>query len=372
MLLGGLLHAGVDRDYLLSHLEKLKLPGLEFTVEDTIINGISALQVNINSEKRQDLRTLPAILKLLEKSDLPKSITQKATDVFHNLAKAEAKIHRLEIAKVHFHEVGALDTIVDIVGTIVSLDYLNITRLICSPLPAGHGFIKCDHGLIPNPAPATTELLINAPVYGVDLPQELVTPTGAALVATLCDGFGPQPPLAITAVGYGAGTRTLSNGQPNLLRVIVGKEIAVEESQQVEVIECNLDDYSPEGFPYLYELLFAKGALDVTLTPVQMKKGRPGYTIQVISAPASSMILKDIILTETSAIGLRFRQENRQTLKRKIVQVKTRWGQVAAKQIDSPVGPVIYPEYEECRQIALQHQVPLQAVYNAVRNSGKN
>lgn len=369
MLLGALIHAGLDQHHLSRELSKLPLDGLDLQVEEKNIHAISGIKVHISSDRRQELRTLPTILQILETSDLDKTVINRTTDVFRALAQAEAKVHAVSIDKVHFHEVGALDTIVDVVGTIIGLQYLGISQLLCSPLPLGNGFIKCAHGLLPLPAPAVCELLQGIPTYGIELQQEIVTPTGAALIATLADGFGPMPPMAISATGYGAGTHILANGQPNLLRFIWGEAIDVSENQDVEVIETNIDDWSPEGFPYLCELLFGKGALDVTLAPVQMKKGRPGFTLQVISPPAAAQILKDIILSETTAIGLRFRKESRRTLQRERVEVTTSWGKIAAKRVHTPQGTVIYPEYEECRKIALHHQVPLQEVYNEVRNT---
>jgi len=367
MLLGALLHAGLDRHLLAEELDKLHLDGLELLIEGTSVNAIGSTKVSVSSDRRQELRTLPAILHLLATSALDQKIIHRAGEVFKALARAEAKVHAIAVEKVHFHEVGALDTIVDVVGTIIGLHNLGITGLFCSPLPMSHGFVRCDHGMLPLPAPAVCELLQGVPTYGVELEQELVTPTGAALIATLVDNFGPLPPIAIAATGYGAGSHTLTNGQPNLLRIIVGTAIDTVEEQRVEVIETNLDDWSPEGFPYLLELLFNQGALDVTLTPIQMKKGRPGFTLQVISSPAFAHQLKEILLTETTAIGLRFRNESRRTLQREKVTVMTRWGEVMAKKVLTPAGTKIYPEYEECRRIAAQFRIPLQDVYNEVR-----
>jgi uncharacterized protein (TIGR00299 family) protein len=368
MLLGALLHAGLDRQLLTEELAKLNLDGLEFQVEEKSDNAISGIKVTISSDRRQELRTLPAILQILEKSELDRSIKNRASDVFRALARAEAKVHAIPVDRVHFHEVGALDTIVDVVGTVIGLHHLGITRLFCSFLPTSHGFVKCAHGLLPLPAPAVCELLLGIPTYGVELQQELITPTGAALVATIAEGFGPLPPMVITATGYGAGSRTLTNGQPNLLRIIIGKAINLTEEQSVEVIETNLDDWSPEGFPYLCDLLFGQGALDVTLAPIQMKKGRPGFTLQVISPPAYAHLLKDIILSETTGIGLRFRTESRRTLQREKIAVMTKWGEIMAKKVCTPTGTVIYPEYEECRKIACRFKVPLQNVYHEVRS----
>lgn len=368
MLLGALLHAGLDRQLLSCELDKLHLDDLQFDIEEKSINAISGIKVTISSNRRQELRTLPAILHLLKTSDLEPGIKDRAADVFQALARAEAKVHNVPIDKVHFHEVGALDTIVDIVGTIIGLHHLGISRLFCSFLPTGHGFVQCAHGLLPLPAPAVCELLQGIPTYGVELQQELITPTGAALIARLVDDFGPLPPMIPTATGYGAGSHVLTNGQPNLLRIIIGKAIDPSEQQTVEVIESNLDDWSPEGFPYLSELLFDQGALDVTIAPIHMKKGRPGFALQVISSPACADQLKDIILSETTAIGLRFRKESRRTLPRQQVTVVTRWGEVEAKKVHTPAGTTIYPEYEECRKIAVRHKIPLQQVYNEIRS----
>lgn len=372
MLLGALLHCGADSRTLMSDLEKLGLDGLEVKINETRVNSIAAYHLDICSTRRQEFRNLPQILDILNKSGLKADIIDRSTDVFTSLAEAEAKVHGIGIEKVHFHEVGALDTIVDIVGTVLCLSYLGIKRIICSPLATGQGFVNCDHGVLPLPAPAVCELLTDIPVYGVDIRQELITPTGAALIKTLATDFGPLPAMKIEATGYGAGTRILENKQPNLLRCIIGESAAgVSESQRVDIIETNLDDWNPEGFQHLAYLLFERGALDVALIPIHMKKGRPGFTLQVISTPAFSHIIKQTIFSETTSIGLRFRQEERSTLVRKQVSVKTAWGEVAAKEVHGPDGIIIYPEYEECRKVATAHKVPLKEVYHQVQSFRK-
>lgn len=369
MLLGALVHAGLDHQLLVRELGKLRLEGLDVRVEKKDVNAISCIKVTVSSDRRQELRTLPDILHILEQSGLEQTITARAGDVFTALARAEARVHAIPMDRVHFHEIGALDTLVDVVGTIIGLQQLHITRLYCSPLPTSHGFVKCAHGLLPLPAPAVCELLQGIPTYGVDLQQELITPTGAALVHVLAEAFGPLVPMTISATGYGAGSHSLANGQPNLLRIIIGEAAELSEEQRVEVIETNLDDWSPEGFPHLSEMLFAQGALDVTITPTQMKKGRPGFVLQVISAPAKAHALKETVLSETTAIGLRFRQESRRTLPREKIDIATRWGNIPAKKVRTPTGTAIYPEYEECRKIAQKHKVPLQEVYREVRSN---
>ncbi len=370
MLLGAVIAAGAKAERIEEELAKLALPGLSISVEQKTVQSISGIKVAIGSTSDQQLRTLPAIVALLEQSDFTREVRDQAVQVFTALAHAEAKVHAIPVDRVHFHEIGALDTIVDVVGTIFGLQLLGVRRLVASPLPLGRGFVRCDHGLLPLPAPAVCELLQGVPTYGVELSQELITPTAAALLVTLADSFGPMPPMRIGATGYGVGSHRLDNGQPNLVRLIIGEGLDSGEAQLVEVIETNLDDWSPEGFPYLCERLFAKGAVDVTLSPVQMKKGRPGFTLQVISPTAAAHPLKELILTETTAIGLRFRQEERRTLPREAVTVDTRWGEVIAKKVLTPTGWTVHPEYEACRQLAGRLGLPLQAVYNEVRNKG--
>lgn len=370
MLLGAIIAAGAKVERIEEELGKLSLPGLSVSVEKKSIQAISGIKVAIGSTSEQQLRTLPAIVALLEQSALTREVRDRAAQVFTALAQAEAKVHAIPVDRVHFHEVGALDTIVDVVGTIFGLQLLGVRRLVVSPLPLGRGFVRCDHGLLPLPAPAVCELLQGVPTYGLELTQELITPTAAALLATLADSFGPMPPMWIGATGYGVGSHRLDNGQPNLVRLIIGEGLDSGEAQLVEVIETNLDDWSPEGFPYLCERLFATGALDVTLCPVQMKKGRPGFTLQVISPTAAAHPLKELILTETTAIGLRFRQEERRTLPREAVTVPTRWGEIIAKKVLTPTGWTVHPEYEACRELAGRLKLPLQTIYNEVRSKG--
>ena len=218
----------------------------------------------------------------------------------------------------------------------------------------------------PCPRPAVCELLQGVPTYGVELSQELVTPTGAAIVKALATGYGPMPPMTMTGVGYGAGSQELANGQPNLLRLIIGTARIAVEAQEVEVIETHLDDWSPETFPYLSERLFALGALDVALIPIQMKKGRPGFLLRVICDRAAALAIKECILSETTAIGLRFRTEQRWTLPREGGTVPTRWGAVRVKKVTTPTGEVLTPEYEDCKRVATTNNVPIKEVYAEV------
>jgi len=366
MFLGALIDAGLSRQLLEHELAKLKLEPYEFQVVETKIQSITATSISIESKSQQRFRNLADITEILSRSALEKPVIRKSLAVFQCLAEAEAKVHGKPVNEIHFHEVGALDTIIDVVGTVAGLHLLGIKKVYCSPLPLGRGFVNCAHGNLPLPAPAVCNLLKDIPVYGIDAARELVTPTGAALAATLVDQFGEIPAITPTATGYGAGDWPGTDDRPNLLRLIMGYSEIVEEAQQVEVIETNLDDWSPEGFPFLCDRLFASQALDVSLIPIQMKKGRPGFCLRVIARFQDSPKLKEIILTETSAIGLRYRTEQRLTLPRTFVEVNTRWGRVTAKKVEMANGSKIYPEYESCRLIAEKHSLSLDTVYREV------
>ncbi|MBU0945673.1 MAG: nickel pincer cofactor biosynthesis protein LarC [Proteobacteria bacterium] len=372
MFLGALLHAGLDLELLEKELARLEGVDFLLTVSNELRCGIGCKQVTITSPSDQQFRHLDDILTLLDRSRLAPEIIHRARQVFTLLAEAEAKIHNVALQKIHFHEVGAVDTIVDIVGTLIGLHHLGISKLVCSPLPMGRGFVRCAHGTLPLPAPAVCELVTGIPVYGVEQELELVTPTGAALVAGLADDFGPMPFMTVQSCGYGAGNHHLSKEQPNLLRLLIGQPKAGKECQQVEIIETHLDDWNSEGFPYLCNLLFSQGALDVSLSPLIMKKGRPGQLLRVIAAPAHTLELKQTILSETTAIGLRFRREERMTLEREAVMILTPWGEIAAKKVQTPRGPVISPEYEACRKVAATNNVPLSRVYQAVSCGEEN
>lgn len=364
MFLGALLNAGLSQEALLETLGLLKLPGWELKCAPVAQSGLQAGLVHIQAEETGMHRHLSDIQTILEQSDLEPLIAERSLAVFTRLAEAEAHIHGTIPAKVHFHEVGALDAIIDIVGTVAGLHLLGIDEVICSPLPfPGAAWVHCRHGDIPLPAPAVCELLKGVPVYGENLQQELVTPTGAALVAELSSSFGPLPPMTLESTGYGAGTLHRQDGRPNLLRVMIGRKQTVEEARQVEVIETHLDDWNPELWPYVAEKLMRKGALDVSLVPIQMKKGRPGFLLRLLAAPARAMHLKDTILNETSAIGLRFYRVQRMTLPRAYIELKTPWGAVRAKKVTSSEGIRITPEYEDCVRLAEEQDIPLQNIY---------
>lgn len=366
MFLGALLDAGLPREELQDQLAALAVTGFRLHVEKKISASISATRVTIEMAGDQPHRSWRAIQTLLAESDLPEPVRDKSHRIFRLLAEAEGKIHNCPPEEVHFHEVGGLDAIIDIVGTVIGLEWLGVEKIYCSPLPMPSGWVRCRHGDLPLPAPAVCELLAGVPVYGVELRQELLTPTAAAIIRGLAAEFGPMPPMTITSTGYGAGSRDSADGRPNLLRIFTGRQYQVAEALAIEVIETNIDDYAPEGFPFLYEKLFDQGALDVLLIPVHMKKGRPGFLLQVLCDPVNGPAVKQTILSETTAIGLRFRREHRQILPRRYGSVVTRWGRVEVKEVATPVGPALYPEYEDCRRLAVEHGIPLKNVYAAV------
>ena len=313
-------------------------------------------------------RGLKEIREIIRKANISESAKNTAIAIFEALGAAEAKVHDSEIEKIHFHEVGAADAIVDIVCAVVGAEALHVDEIICSTLNLGGGTVKCAHGTFPVPAPATVELLKGVPVYSSGLQAELVTPTGAAIVKTLAKRFASFPEMKIEKAGYGAGTRDLP-GQANVVRLTIGEaqpELATKTSREtITVLEANLDDLNPQVFGYVMDRLLEEGALDAFGVPVQMKKNRPGTLLTVLCKPEDAAKLTQLIFTETTTLGVRRRDEVRQTLARRWENVRTPWGEVRIK-IASMNGTVTNyaPEYEDCRRIALEHHVPLKSVMN--------
>ncbi len=309
-------------------------------------------------------RSLKTILGIIDAAPLKDSVKLIAARAFELLGEAEAAIHSIPIEKVHFHEVGAVDTIVDIVCAAAGCDALGVDRWMASPLNVGSGTVKCAHGTLPVPAPATLALLGDAPVYAAGAPMERVTPTGAALLRMLEVTYGTLPAMSVKARGYGAGGRD-SPGEPNLLRILVGNaQEKPEGNESIAVIETVVDDATPQLLAYVSELLLEAGAWDVYRAPVQMKKGRAGVQMTVLSSPELMPALRDLLLRETTTIGLRWRMENKLALAREFVEVETEWGKVRIKVARWPSGEVANasPEYEVCRNIARRHGVPLKRV----------
>lgn len=364
MFLAALLDAGLPLNVLQAGLDLLNLPGYELCPVERPQGAIAAHGLNVRIAAVQKARTWLEIKAMIADSALTAGVKQRAQAIFKILARAEAHIHGQGEDEVHFHEVGAVDSIVDIVGAAIGLEYFHIVKFTASALPMPSGWVECRHGRLPLPAPAVCEILKDIPVYGVNIRQELVTPTGAAIIKAMAADFGPQPPMCPRDIGYGAGSRQLPAGRPNLLRLIIGENRQVSEAQEVVIMTTNIDDWSPEGYPFLSVRLLDAGALDVTLTPIQMKKGRPGFRIEVMAEPLAALALKDILLSETTAIGLRFRREERFTLVRENGWLPSALGPIRAKRVATPDGGRrISPEYEDCKRLAQRHNISLRAVY---------
>jgi uncharacterized protein (TIGR00299 family) protein len=353
-------------------IRSLSIGKFEIVAKDVKKNGIGAKQISVLEKEASHARNYRDILTILENGLFDDKVIDIAVDIFSRIADAEARVHRCEKEDVHFHEVGAVDSIVDIVGAALCLDYFKIESVSSSPLPLGSGFVDCAHGKLPIPAPATLEILKGIPVYGGTFDGELVTPTGAGIIASLSQAFGPIPDMEIARVGYGSGSRERQD-RPNLLRVFVGKKIeAAAESghDDVWVVQTNIDDMNPELFGYLMEKLFQDGALDVCYTPVMMKKNRPGTKVEVLCPPEKRAAIKRCLFTETSTIGVRYHLAHRHTLRRSICMVSTCFGEIQVKCTTDPDGRKQYsPEYEACKEIALKNNVPLKRVYQAVANA---
>jgi uncharacterized protein (TIGR00299 family) protein len=364
MVLGALVDAGGELGRIEAELRRLPVGGWTISAERVERGSLSATRVKVESGEHHPHRSLDTILGLIGGAGLSPRVTNRASEIFRRLGEAEARIHNVPVEKIHFHEVGAVDAIVDIVGACVGFELLDIEAFACSALNVGGGRVQTHHGILPVPAPATAELLRNAPTYSTGVERELVTPTGAAIVATLASEFGAQPAMTVGAVGYGAGAAELCE-QANVLRLFVGEsaEREIGWDDAVTVIEANLDDMNPQIYGYFVERALEAGALDVFATPVQMKKNRPGQLLTVLCRPADSDRMMDLIFRETTTIGVRTYRANRRTLQRESVAVETPLGTVHLK-ISRSNGQVlnVAPEYEDCQRIAAERGVPLKQV----------
>ncbi len=368
MMLAALLDAGGDEAGLRDGLASLGVPGWELVAERVAVNGISATHVDVRmDEAAQPHRHLGDIMGVIEGAGLDGVVARRAVAVFTRLAEAEASVHGSTVDHVHFHEVGAVDAIVDIVGACLLLRSLGVDEVRCSPLPSGHGVTRSMHGVIPIPPPAVTALLTGVPTFGVDIAAELVTPTGAALAVTLSSSFGRLPAMRVSACGYGAGTKRFEQ-RPNLLRVMLG-EVADEadrSADEVCVIEANIDDLLPQFYDVVMERLLRAGALDVYLTPIQMKKGRPAHKLSIIAEPGHVDALAALAFRETSTFGLRIAPMRRLCVDRQWVVVETGFGRIRVK-VASWHGSETHfaPEYEDVKRAAHAADVPLKTVHQA-------
>ena len=373
MTLAALIDLGVPASWLSDQLRQLPLENFDIKVAQTHRNGIHAKLVNVEAFDDRAARNFSRIRSLIEDSPLTDWAKYTSLQIFQKLAQAEAHIHSCSIEAVHFHEVGGIDAIVDIVGTALALEYLAIKKIIASPIPLGKGFVTCSHGKLPVPVPATLGILKNVPVYGTTIPHELVTPTGAAIIAASAQGFEAIPDMVIRKIGYGAGQRDFPE-RPNLLRIILGDEqhtsagISEElQEDRIAIIETSIDDMNPELFGHLMDRLFEDGALDVCWIPIYMKKNRPATMLQVLCKNDKRDILIHRILSETTTLGVRYHESRRRLLWRDQLEIETSFGKIEVKRVKDPQGNIrIVPEFEVCQKIARQQDLPLRVVYDAV------
>ncbi|MBN1687046.1 MAG: nickel pincer cofactor biosynthesis protein LarC, partial [Spirochaetales bacterium] len=355
MTVAALLDLGLDRGEFEKQLASLGLDGYRIEISRRDCGGINACDFNVVPTRHEHVhRHLKDIESIILGSGLTAEVKDLAMRIFGRLAAAEAKVHGVSVEEVHFHEVGAVDSIVDIVSASICLIMIGAQRTVCSPVPTGSGYVQCAHGLIPVPAPATVELLKGAPVYQSDVEGELVTPTGAAIIQTVAGAYGPLPRMRLDAAGYGAGKKKFK--RPNVLRVFLGTDVSSADAPQTEdllVLETNIDDMNPEIYSYLMPELLEQGALDVHLTNVLMKKGRPGVLLSVLCRPETELKLEAMIFAETTTLGIRQRAVSRCYLERRPATVETRFGPVKIKEVFRD-GKLVRRacEYEECRRIA--------------------
>jgi len=390
MFIGALLDCGLDFDFLKAELAKLGVEGYELSLTRVDRCGINSAKFDVHlhgevhhhhdhshdhsheaNPHSHDHRSLSTIKHIISSSALSAQVKERALAIFQLIGEAESKIHGIPIEIVHFHEVGAVDSIVDIVGACIGLEALKIEKIISAPLHIGSGTFQCAHGTYPVPGPATAELLKGAPVYSKDIEGELVTPTGAAIVAMLAADYGNLPAMKIERVGYGAGTRSYQNF-PNTLRVVIGETNGSADVPSasdttpatITVIEANIDDLSPQVFGHLMEKVLAEGALDVFYTPVQMKKNRPGVLVTLLCRPEDRQPMIELIFSETTTLGVRYRNEHREILQREFVKVETEYGAIKMKIARANDGRLVNyaAEFEDCRLAAELHQVPIREV----------
>jgi uncharacterized protein (TIGR00299 family) protein len=363
MLLASLLDAGADADAVRAGLSRLDVDGLALELGATQRHGIRAARATVRGAPVQHRRTWSSIRTQIDAARLPERARARAQDAFRRLAHAEARIHDVDPEDVHFHEVGAVDAIGEVCGVTLALEELGIERVVCSPLPVARGLIDAAHGRLPLPAPATLALLEGAPLHGVEVQGELVTPTGAALVAALAEGYGPLPAMTLQTVGYGAGTRDPS-AVPNVVRAIVGLAAPAAATHPVSLVEANLDDLVPELAPDAAAACFAAGALDVWTTPVQMKQGRPGFTLSALARPGDEQPVAEAILRETSSLGVRIARLQRWELERdwRTIDVDGEPVRVKVGRLDGRVVNLA-PEHADCERAAHRTGAPVKVVW---------
>lgn len=368
MALGALTEIIGDEKYLINELKKLNVDGYKIEISKKVKNGITGTYVDVileneNNHKHgnHEHRNLSDINKIIDNSLLEEKVKEMAKKIFMRVAKAESKVHNKPLEEVHFHEVGAIDSIVDIIGTAILINKINPDKIISSVVNVGYGFIECVHGIMSVPVPATSEIFANSNVKfrQIDVDTELVTPTGAAIIAELAEEFTVLPAMVTEKIGWGAGKKDLKI--PNVLKVYLGD--VEKPNEDFVVMETNIDDCGGEIFGYTQELLFKNGALDVFFTPIYMKKNRPAYRMTVACRTKDMYKLQDIIFRETTTIGMRYRYEYRTELKRELIELDTKYGKIKAQKVISNGQPYVYPEYESIKEIALENNIPLKELY---------
>ena len=375
MVLGAMVDAGVPLEAIAAPLEKLPIDPFELEPVRVERLGIMATAVRVRAEDSGIARTYASIRALIEDAPLPARAKQLALKIFQRLAEAEATVHGKDVAHVRFHELGAVDTIVDIVGAALGLEYLGVECVHASAVATGMGMMRTEHGVYPIPGPAVVELLKDVPIYSRGIPNELVTPTGAAILAATAQSFGDIPPMRISRVGYGAGTRELDI--PNVLRLLIGE--AVEDESvfgpvPAVVLEANIDDMNPELYEYVIERLFAAGAQDAWVTPITMKRGRPAATLHVLCGPGDEIACRDVIFAETTTLGMRRNPVEKWTLPREIITVEIDGGSVRVKIARSAGGSVtgIAPEYADCAALARETGRPLKQIFSEAHTAASS
>jgi uncharacterized protein (TIGR00299 family) protein len=374
MFLSALIDLGVDPKMILRELRKLPVDKIDVEIKKVLRHSITGTTFRVKLIESHHHRTFRDIKKIIDKSPLSPKVKSLSTAIFKLIADSEGKIHGIRPIDVHFHEVGAMDSIIDIVGAAIAVDSLKVGKVISSPIALGTGWARTMHGTIPVPAPATLEILKGVPTAASTAPFELTTPTGAAIVKTLASSFGPMPPMTIGAAGYGAGKKDFKESA-NLLRAVIGTtggDAATEGLERLVVLETNIDDMSPQVAGYLLERLLSAGALDAFYTPVQMKKGRPGVLLTVLTDIEKKDGLLDMIFAESTTIGVRAYEVERHCLERKSAKVKTPYGTITVKlALRSGRVMNIQPEYEDCRAAAGKKGVPLKQVMDAAREAAR-
>ena len=378
MIVGALLDAGLKIETLEKELKKLGLTGYQLEINKVVKKGISATKFKVKIKEEGVERRFKDILTILEKSKLDEEIKKETQKIFFNIAQAESKIHQEDIDRIHFHEIGGLDSIIDITSAVIGIKTLGIEEIYSSALPLGKGFVECSHGIIPVPAPATLELLKNIPTYSGGIESEMITPTGAAIISTLAKSFGERPLMKIEWIGYGAGEKEFRI--PNLLRVSIGEKILKDEnlkdgyvSDEAVLIETNIDDMNPEFYDYIMEQLFSRGALDVFLTPIQMKKNRPAHMLSIIVYEQDLKKILEVLFSESTTLGVRIREIKRLRLAQQNIIAETKYGKIRVK-VGIFKGEIknIAPEFEDCKKMTKQHQVPLKEIYEEAKKIAYN